>query len=88
MCVLVPTLIVIVAVPEPGAGIVDGLKVTLVPEGTPDADRAIAPLKPPLIVAVIVELRCVPSMIVSDDGDAEIENVGEPVTVSVNIVVC
>jgi hypothetical protein len=47
---------VMVELPEPGAGIVLGLKLTVVPEGTPDADRLIALLKPPLTVVVIVEV--------------------------------
>ena len=45
-----------VELPEPGAGIVVGLKVTVVPEGIPEADRAIALLKPPLTVVVMVEV--------------------------------
>ena len=44
-----------VELPEPGAAIGLGLKLTVVPEGTPDADSVMAPLKPPLIVVVIVE---------------------------------
>jgi hypothetical protein len=47
---------VMVELPEPGAGSVLGLKLTVVPEGTPDADRVIALLKPPLIVVVIVDV--------------------------------
>ena len=54
--VLAPTVIVMLEVPEPGAGIVAGLKLTVVPDGTPDADKLMAPLKPPLIVEVMVEL--------------------------------
>ena len=42
--------------PEPGAGIVCGLKLTVVPEGIPEADRPIAPLNPPLIAVVIVDV--------------------------------
>ena len=47
---------VMVELPEPGAGIGLGLKLTVVPEGTPDADSVIALLKPPLMVVVIVEV--------------------------------
>jgi len=39
---------VIVEFPEPGAGIGFGLKLTVVPEGTPEAERLIELLKPPL----------------------------------------
>src|SRR5271157_6015022 len=54
--VLDPTLIVMVELPEPGAGIGLGLKLTVVPEGIPEADRAIALLNPSLIVVLIVEV--------------------------------
>jgi hypothetical protein len=47
---------VMVELPEPGAGIGSGLKLTVVPDGTPDADKAIALLKPPLMVVVMVEV--------------------------------
>jgi len=47
---------VMVELPEPGAGIVLGLKLTVVPDGAPDADRVMALLKPPLMVVVIVEV--------------------------------
>ena len=54
--VLPPTVIVINELPTPGAGIVCGLKLTVVPDGTPEADRLMELLKPPLIVVVMVEL--------------------------------
>ena len=54
--VLTPTVIVIVELPAPGAGIVLGLKLTVVPLGAPAADRLIALLKPPLTVVVTVEV--------------------------------
>ena len=54
--VLTPTVMVMVELPAPGAGIVCGLKLTVVPDGIPEADRAIALLKPPLIAVVMVEL--------------------------------
>ena len=53
---LTPTVIVIVEVPEPGAGIVAGLKLTVVPPGAPVADKAIELLKPPLSVVVMVDV--------------------------------
>ena len=55
---------VMVELPEPGAGMVCGLKVTVVPEGMPEADRLMALLKPPLIAvgngrgALIALARC------------------------------
>jgi hypothetical protein len=45
-----------VEVPDPGAAIEVGLKVTVTPVGCPLAERAIEELKPPATVVVIVEL--------------------------------
>ena len=55
-----PTVMVMIELPEPGAGIVLGLKLTVVPVGTPEADRLIELLKPPLTVVVIVEVPGLP----------------------------
>ena len=49
-----------VIVELPGAGIGFGLKLTVVPEGTPEADRLIALLNPPVIVAVMVDVPWLP----------------------------
>ena len=49
-------MMVIVELPEPGAGIACGLKLTVVPDGMPEADRLIALLKPPLMAVVIVDV--------------------------------
>ena len=43
------TVMVMVELPEPGAGIVCGLKPTVVPDGMPEADRLMELLNPPLI---------------------------------------
>ena len=51
-----PTVIVNVEFPEPGAGIGLGLKLTVVPDGMPEADSVMALLKPPLMVVVIVDV--------------------------------
>ena len=84
-----PTVMVIPELPEPGAGMVCGLKVTLVPEGTPEAERAIALLKPPLTVVVIVDAPWNPWEIVTEAGDADIVKVGPCwITVRVNVVFC
>ena len=53
-------MMVMVELPEPGAGIGFGLKLTVVPIGTPEAKRAIAALKPPLMVVVMVEVPWFP----------------------------
>jgi hypothetical protein len=47
---------VIAELPAPGAGMVLGLKLTVVPAGAPEAIRLMALLNPPLMVVVIVEL--------------------------------
>src|ERR1035438_8195041 len=51
-----PTVMLIVELPEPGPAIGLGLKLTVVPAGMPEADRLIALLKPPLMALVIVAL--------------------------------
>src|SRR5271157_2978418 len=51
--VLLPTVMVMVELPPPGAGIVLGLKLTVVPAGRPVADRLIELLKPPLTAVLI-----------------------------------
>ena len=73
-----PTVNVMLEVPEPGAGIVDGLKLTVVPAGAPVADSAIELLKPPLTVVVIVEVPCEPWFTLREVGLAEIAKFGDP----------
>ena len=84
---LLPTTIVIVEEPEPGAAIGLGLKLTVVPEGTPLADRLMALLNPPLTVVVMIELPWAPCATLSDAGAALIMKSGV-VTVRVTLVVC
>ena len=79
---------VIVELPEPGAGIGFGLKVTVVPDGAPEADSVMALLKPPLMVVVIVEVPWLPCCTLSDAGEAEMEKLAAAVTVSVTVVFC
>lgn len=74
--------------PEPGAGIELGLKLTVTRLGSPLADKAMAELKPPEIVVVMVELPEFPGLIVSDVGDALMVKLGlVPVTVRETVVV-
>jgi len=54
------TVMVMVEVPEPGAAMEVGLKPTVTPVGWPVADKAIAELKPPETVVVIVEVPLLP----------------------------
>ena len=74
---LEPTVMVIVELPEPGAGIVLGLKLTVVPEGAPVAVRLMALLNPPLMAVVIVELPWVPCTTLSEAGVADTVKLGE-----------
>ena len=85
---LAPTVMVMVEFPEPGAGIGLGLKLTVEPDGTPEADSVMAPLKPLLPVVVMVEVPWLPCATLSEAGDAEIMKVGGAVTVSVTVAVC
>ena len=55
-----PTLTVITDVPDPGARIMLGRKLTVVPVGAPVAVRATELLKPPVAEVVMVEVPCVP----------------------------
>src|SRR5208282_1225348 len=64
------TVIVIFDVPEPGAPMDVGLKLTFTPDGCPDADKAIAESKLPERVVVIVEVPELPQVTVSETGDA------------------
>ena len=63
------TFIVIEDVPEPALMLV-GLKVTVTPDGTPDADKEIAELNPPEGLAVIVVAPELPRITLTDVGDA------------------
>lgn len=88
MCVDDPTVMVITELPEPGAGMLAGLKLIVVPVGAPEAVRLMALLKPLLMVVVRVEVPCIPCITLSDVGDAEIEKFATAVTVSVTVADC
>jgi hypothetical protein len=79
---------VAVEVPDPGAAIDDGLKLTVTPVGCPVADNATAELKPLLPVEVMVEVLLFPCTTEMEVGLAVIDNVGAAVTVSVTVDVC
>jgi len=74
---------VMVEEPEPDA-IDDGLKVTVTPEGWPDADKATAELKPPVTDDVIVAAPELPWETLTDAGDAESVKLGGVVDVTVS----
>ena len=82
------TRIVMVAVPEPGAAIELGLKLTVCPLPCPEADKLIAESKPPEMVVVMVEEPELPLATVIAVGDALMVKFGfTPVTVSETVVV-
>lgn len=68
--VLLPTAIVRVELPPPGAGIWAGLRVSVVPVGAPLADRLMALLNPPTTVVVMVGVAEAPAAKVTELGDA------------------
>jgi hypothetical protein len=53
-----------------------GLNRAVTPAGIPEADRATAPVNPPAGVTVIALLTLLPGLIVTADGEADIENAG------------
>jgi len=85
-----PVLTVIVDVPEPGAAMDVGLKLTVTPEGWPVADKAIAELKPFSAAVVIVEVPELPLTTVIAVGDAVMVKLAlaGAVTVRVTVDVC
>jgi len=72
------TLKVAVEVPDPGAAMEDGLKLTVTPDGAPDADNATNELNPPETAVVIVEGPLPPAVTESVVGEAEIVKAGVP----------
>jgi hypothetical protein len=62
---------VMVEVPEPGAAMEVGLKVTVTPVGWPVADKAIAESKPFKTAVVIVDVPLLPRTTESEVGDAQ-----------------
>lgn len=57
--------------PEPGAAIVEGMKVTVTPVGCPLAVKATAPLKPPDTVLEIVDAPFPPCATDTEPGEAD-----------------
>lgn len=69
MAVVEATVMFMVELPAPVIDV--GLKLTVTPEGCPEAVKLIAELNPPLTVLVIVELPLLPRTIDTEDGEAE-----------------
>lgn len=83
-----PTRTVIVEVPEPGAAIELGLKVTLFDPPCPEADKEIDELNPPKTAVLIVAVPELPRATLIVDGKALTVKLGlVPVTVSVTVVI-
>jgi hypothetical protein len=79
---------VAVELPDPGAANDDGLKLTMTPNGCPDADNATTELNPPTTVEVMADAPLLPCTTETAVGLAASENVGAAVTVSVTVDVC
>ncbi len=77
------TVKVSVELPEPGAAIEDGLKEAVTPAGRPEAESAMAALKPPETAVVTVTLPVLPWTIEIEVGEAAIVKSGVVVTVGV-----
>jgi len=71
-----PTVSVRFEDPEPGAAMDAGLNAAVVPEGSPEALKAIAELKPPEAVVVMVLVPWTPGMADTDAGEAPMVNAG------------
>jgi hypothetical protein len=81
------TAIVMAEVPEPGAAMDDGTKLTVTPVGCPVADNATAELNPPEIPTVTVDEPLLPCTTGTEPGDAEMVKSGVPAVVTVNVTV-
>jgi hypothetical protein len=88
VAVVEATVSVTVDVPEPGAGMDVGLKLTVTPVGWPDADKPIAELKEPETAVVIVDVPLLPCATETEVGEAEMVKLAGPTTVRLTVVVC
>src|SRR4051794_4282772 len=75
------TVKVSVELPEPGAAIEDGLKEAVTPAGRPEAESAMAELKPPETVVETVTLPELPCTMDVEVGEAAMVKSGVVVTV-------
>lgn len=76
VAVVEATAMLIAELPDPGAAIVAGLKLTVTPVGWPLAVNPIAELNPPETAVVIVDAPLPPCTTETDPGDAEIVKSG------------
>ncbi len=78
---------VIVELPEPGAAMDAGLKLTVTPVGCPVADKATAEVNPPEIPTVMVDEPLLPCTTDAEAGEAEMVKLGFPPDPTVNVMV-
>src|SRR5208282_1417053 len=71
VAVVEATAMLMVELPEPGAAIDVGLKLTVTPAGWPVAERATAELKPPETAVVIVDVSLPPWTTETEAGEAD-----------------
>ena len=76
-----------VDVPEPGAATDAGLNAAVTPEGSPEALRATAELKPPETTVVMAPIDLAPGATETEVGEAERVN-AVAVTESETVAVC
>ena len=81
---------VMVEVPEPGAGMDAGAKLTVTPVGCPVADKATAELNPPETVTVRMDEPLLPWITDTEAGEGEMMKLGVPerFTINVTVAVC
>ena len=77
-----------VEVPAPGAAMMLGLKLAVVPKGKLEIVRLIALSNPYMAVVVIPDVPCCPCKMLSVEGAVEMVNDGGPFTVSATVVLC
>ena len=82
-----PIFIVIVELPEPGAGIGFALKLTATPLGCPVADSVMALSKAPSATVVIVDLTLPPGGSTTTSGESDIVKFGDDAVVTVSVTV-
>lgn len=78
VAVVEATAMVMVELPEPGATMDVGLKLTITPAGWPLAVKAMAELKPPETAVVIVDVPLLPWTTETELGAAEMLKLGLP----------
>jgi hypothetical protein len=76
VAVVEATAMVMVELPEPGAAMEVGLKVTVTPAGWPAADKATAESKPPETPVVMVDVPLLPCTTETEAGEAEMVKLG------------